>query len=125
MTLLLPSGCKFINCSDPGPFPGPPSPAPLPKGWSVHANTNAVNSMLDGPGKAKAKGTVHFLGNFTTLAGCWAACNASTVHAPCHEFAWRPFKVAKWGMIDDCWQVLSGTSPLVPQQGATSGVFTP
>ena len=121
-------GCKFINCSAPGPFPGPPSPpppAPLPKGWTIHPDTNAVNSMLLGPGKPKIPGTVYFLGNFTTVDGCWAACNASMLHPPCHEFAWRPFRVAKWGLINDCYQVTSGKAPLIAQKGATSGVFTP
>eukprot|EP01050_Picozoa_sp_SAG11_P028269 SAG11_NODE_7493_length_1137_cov_1.321773_1_plen_319_part_10 len=106
-------GCKFINCSDPGPFPGPPSPPPLPKGWSIHGDTNAVSSMLLGPGQPKVRGAVLFLGNFTTLAGCWAACNASAVQ--CREFAWRPFRVSKWGVINDCYQVVSGKAPLIPQ----------
>ena len=82
--------------------------------------------MLRGPGKPKQKGAVYFLGNFTTLDGCWAACNASTLAPgqPCREFVWRPFKVSRWGLINDCYQVTSGQAPLLAQKGATSGVFT-
>jgi hypothetical protein len=117
-------GCKFTNCSAAAgpPFSPPPPPPPCKQCWTIRENSNAVSSDLPN-GPFKDSPGVHFLGNFSTLDGCWAACNASMVHAPCHEFVWKPWRVEKWGVRIDCYQVLSGTAIGQAQKGATTGIF--
>jgi hypothetical protein len=129
--------CKFINCSDAENHP---------EAWRVMENTNGVSGLLphgpftNGPG-------VTFLGNFSTLDGCWAACNASTATAaaatgggssgegggggggggedPCREFVYKPFRVSKWGKLSDCYQVSgAGLDRFVTQSGVTSGFLS-
>ena len=113
------AGCKFINCTD-----GKNGSLH----WEIMGDTNGVSGMLprgpftDGPG-------VKYLGNYSSLNGCWAACNASSAAAEvgslaeaCREFVYKPFRPGKWGELTDCYQVMSSAQDqFVPQLGVTSG----
>ena len=79
-------GHWYTNTFEVGSWSAPSTRRNLTTGWEVMRGVNNVNGRVDQPGVSK--GTVHFIGVYTTTEQCFAAVNASTA-GPFHSFTFH------------------------------------
>jgi len=99
----------------------PPGTPPFEPHWVIVSDSNAAYDKVGVPGNQAT-----FLGNASSVNGCWALCNQT---ANCEEFAWHIFgpnpPPAFKNSTDACYKINTPddqSSPFIrPQPGAASG----